>query len=195
MRAGCIVEGHGEGEAFPIVLRRLAEALSPNTEFFVERPIRIPRGRLVKQGEIERAVELLARRVGPRGAVFVLVDADDDCPAVLGPNLLARAKAARSDRGISVVLAKREFEAWFLAAAASLRGCRGLRADLTAPATPETIRDAKGWLSERMAAPYREVLDQPALAAKFDLDAARAAPSFDKLVRDVQRLISLELGR
>ena len=29
--------------------------------------------------------------------------------------------------------------------------------------------------------PYSETLDQPALTAILDLDAARAAPSFDKL--------------
>ena len=35
---------------------------------------------------------------------------------------------------------------------------------------------------------YRETLHQPALTAIFDPDAARAAPSFDKLWRDVTAL-------
>ena len=37
--------------------------------------------------------------------------------------------------------------------------------------------------------PYRETLDQAALSAVFDLDAARSAPSFDKLWRDVASLL------
>lgn len=189
MNVACIVEGHGEVEAFPILLRRLASDLAPSCQVNVLRPMRIPRGSLVKQGEIERAVEFLARRVGDGGAVIVLMDADDDCPAEIGPRLLARVRAARDDRGLSVVVANREFEAWFLAAAVSLQGARGLPGILVPPQDPETIRDAKGWLSERMGAPYREVLDQPALAARFDLAAARSAPSFDKLVRDFEALL------
>jgi hypothetical protein len=36
---------------------------------------------------------------------------------------------------------------------------------------------------------YRETLDQPALTDVFDLNAARVAPSFDKLWRDVGALL------
>ena len=90
-----------------------------------------------------------ALRVDTAGGVLVLLDADDDCPAALGPALLERARAARSDVPISVVLANREFEAWFIAAAESLAGTHGFPADLTAPADPEKIRGAKEWLGQR----------------------------------------------
>jgi hypothetical protein len=49
---------------------------------------------------------------------------------------------------ISVIMAKLEYEAWFLAAAESLRGKRGLPSDLKITADPEYICDAKGWLSQ-----------------------------------------------
>jgi len=89
-----------------------------------------------------------------------------------------------------IVIANREFEAWSLAAAESLAGRRGLRPDLQAPADPESIRDAKGWLSQRMSARYSGTIDQPALAATMDLALARErSPSFDKLVRDLERLL------
>ncbi len=103
-----------------------------------------------------------------------------------------RAREARSDLAIGVVLAKREFEAWFLAAADSLRGKRGLATNLTAPDDPEAIRGAKEWLTARMAPGrrYVETLDQSALAATFDLELARRAPSFDKLYRQVAALIN-----
>lgn len=37
--------------------------------------------------------------------------------------------------------------------------------------------------------PYRETVDQAALTAVFDFEAARSAPSFDKLWRDVKALL------
>lgn len=84
--------------------------------------------------------------------------------------------------------AKQEFENWFLMAARSLRGHRGLPSDLEPPSEPEAVRDAKGWLSQRMPDRYSETLDQPALAAVFDWREAAVLPSFDKLLRDLVRL-------
>jgi hypothetical protein len=187
----CIVEGHGEVDAVPILVRRLVQVIQPSLALQIEQPLRIPRNKLTKPRELERAVELAGRRVGPAGAVLLILDSDDECPASLAPSLLTRAREARSDLDIGVVLAKREFEAWFLAAADSLRGKRGLDSNLTAPDDPESIRGAKEWLTARMATGrrYVETLDQAALAATFDLELARRAPSFDKLYRQVAALI------
>jgi hypothetical protein len=158
--------------------------------------LRIPKSKLIRRGELERAVDLAARKIGGLGAMLLLFDGDDDCPAELGPRLAQRVAEVRNDLPSAVVLAKREFEAWFLAAAESLRGLRGLHADLQPPPDPEAVRGAKEWLAERMAGGYSETLDQPALAARFDLDMARRAPSFDKCYREVVRLLSsaLETG-
>src|SRR5262249_41597978 len=147
---------------------------------------------LVCEQELERAIELAARQVGRQGGIPVLVDGEDDCPAKLGPQLLARACKTRSDLPIGVVLAKHEFEAWFLAAAESLRGKRELADDLTSPPDPESIHDAKKWLRQRMAGgrTYSETLDQPALTALFDLDAAtQRSDSFEKCLREITNLI------
>ncbi|MEV0728316.1 DUF4276 family protein [Polymorphospora sp. NPDC050346] len=142
---------------------------------------------------IERAVETLVEQVGQSAGVLVLLDADDDCPATLGPELVRRANRARPDVTIAAVLANREFEAWFLAAAPSLSGLRGLGPDLRRPDNLETIRDCKGWLSARRTdgRSYKPSVDQAALTAKFDLGMAREhASSFDKLWRDMARLLS-----
>src|SRR5262249_12508350 len=131
-------------------------------------------------------------QVGREGGILILVDSDDDCPAQLGPQILARARKARSDIPISVVLAKREFEAWFLAAAESLGGTRKLSINLMSPPDPESIRGAKEWIRRNMTrgATYAETLDQPAMTQLFDLDqAALRSDSFDKCVREVTRLI------
>jgi hypothetical protein len=192
VRIGCVVEGHGDREAVPIVIRRIAEKLDPALVVHIAPPIRTPKSKLLKPGELERAVELAARKVGSHGAVLVVLDSDDDCPAQVGPELLKRIIQVRSNIVLAVVLAKREFETWFLAAAESLRGQRGLSKDLYSPSDPEAVRGAKEWLSQRMESgrTYSDTLDQPALAACFDFDLARRADSFDKCYRDIVRLLT-----
>lgn len=187
MRLGLVVEGHGDVAAVPVLIRRMCDHLTLAESTEIAAPHRIARSKLNKMGELERAVELVARQTGPGAPILVLVDADDDCPATLGRMLLAR--VSRSDRAVAVVLAKMEIEAWFIAAANSLRGRRGLPVDLTGPANPEAIRDAKGWLGARMPRGYSEILDQPAFSSLIDLDQAAGASSFRKLGRDLRRLL------
>ena len=181
-----VVEGRGETAAVPLLLRRIAGAAMPGLHVRVN-VLRRGRQQVVKRPHFENSIDLAARRVGPTGLILVLLDADTDCPAELGPQLIRRAAKARPDRRTRVVLAKAEYEAWFLAAAESLAGKHGLRADMTAPADPEEIRDAKGWLSRHHAdeGAYRPSVHQPSLTAAFDMAAARSARSFDKLWRDL----------
>ncbi|MYC75204.1 DUF4276 family protein [Candidatus Poribacteria bacterium] len=191
VKIGCLVEGESEVKTVPLLIRRIAANLYPELPIVVLPPIRRPRNQVVKENELERAVEFVARQIGGQGAIFIILDSDDDCPAELGPALLHRASQARSDLPIAVVIAKNEFEAWFLAAAESLRGKRGLGDDIYSPDDPEVIRDAKKWLSQRMedSRTYRETQDQPALAALFDIEQARQVDSFDKCYRDIVRLL------
>ena len=188
----CIVEGKAEEEAVPILIRRIAESLYPELLIDTPRPFRVSRNQVVKTGEIERAVHLTAQKIDGRGAIFVLLDSDDDCPAQLGPELRHRAQQTRSDLPIAVVLAKHEFEAWFLAAAESLRGYKGLKNDLEPPNNPEEIRGAKEWLRQRMEGTrtYSPTADQPGFTNCFDLDQARQADSFNKCYRDIVRLLN-----
>ena len=190
-KMACIVEGHGEVHAVPLLVRRIAREFDPGFVVEVLPPLRVNRSRLVKKGELERSVEFAARKTGGRGAILLLIDSDDDCPAEQGPRILSRARQQRSDLPVAAVLAKREFEAWFLAAAESLAGRRGLRADLVPPSDPESVRGAKEWLTSNMTrgSRYSEVLDQPALTAVFDLVAARRSGSFDKCYREIWRLL------
>jgi hypothetical protein len=74
----------------------------------------------------------------------------------------------------------------------SLRGIRGLAETAIPSEKPEEIRDAKKYLTRQMKGgrTYVEVDDQPALAEKFDLQAARQrCPSFDKFLRDIDMLL------
>jgi hypothetical protein len=191
-----IVEGDGEVSALPKLLHRIAAELGvPN--LLAPTPMRIPRGKITIVGGIERAVAAGALRVSGKGGVLVLLDADDDCPAESGPLLLVRATAARPDKKVSVVLANREFEAWFLAAAPSLAGQFGFPADFARPRTPETPRDCKGLLTKARpkGQPYKETVDQAPLTSVFDLKMAREhSDSFDKFYREVSRLLGIGEG-
>ena len=191
VKIGCVVEGKSEVAAVPILIRRVAAIHYPELETVIPRPIRIPRNKVFRIGELERAVSLAYQNIGRQGAVFIILDSDDDCPAELGPALLHRVSQVFRNVPIAVVLAKHEFEAWFLAAAESLRGQRGLRNDLNPPDNPEGIRGAKEWLSHQMESSrtYTETQDQPALAALFDTEQARQTDSFDKCYRDIVRLL------
>src|SRR5262249_48307700 len=133
----CIVEGHGEVQAVPILIWRIGATFDPSLWVDVKPPLRISRSKLVRGHELERAVEFAARKTEGQGGILILVDSDDDCLAQLGPQLLARARKTRSNLPISVVLAKREFEAWFLTSAESLRGKRGLPNNLAPHPDPE----------------------------------------------------------
>jgi hypothetical protein len=188
-----IVEGDGEVPALPKLLHRIAAELGVPS-LLTPTPMRISRGKITIVGGIERAVAAEALRVRGKGGVLVLLDADDDCPAEYGPLLLARAKVARPDKQVSVVLANREFEAWFLAAAPSLAGQFGFPAEFTRPQSPEIPRDCKGLLTKARprGQPYKETVDQAPLASAFDLKMAREhSDSFDKFYREVSRLLGI----
>lgn len=198
IRIATVVEGHGEVSALPVLLRRLAGRLVPDVALELPRPYRVGRQTLLAPGGVETAVAVAlpplfpAVPSGPPGAVMILIDADDDCPAQLGPEVLARARTVLPHAALSAVVAKREFEAWFLAGAPSLSGKRGLAQDLVVPPEPEKPRDCKGWLTAHRTdrRPYKPAADQAALAAAFDVELARGnSPSLDKLCRDVERLL------
>lgn len=177
--------------ALPLLLRRLAQRGEPGRAVVTPTPFRLPRGKFSVPGELERAVAVASRRVVDRGGVVVLLDADDDCPVELAEGLRARCAAVSGAVPVAVVVAQREFEAWFLAALPSLGG----HPDVTsaaAPAGPEVVRDAKGRLQEQMPlARYSPTRHQPAFVALMDLEQAGTCRSFRKLRADVEALLDV----
>ena len=190
MKIQPVVEGHGEVDALPVLLRRLVtEAQAWGIE--IGKPIRKPRSKLVREIDLKKAVKL-ALMQQDCGAVLILFDGDADCPAELGPTVQDWATVEARETPCEVVIAHREYEAWFLAAIESLRGYRGIRADASPHSNPELNRNAKGQLEARMesSATYIETTDQPALSANFSLtDAYRHSRSFRKLAHAFGRLV------
>ena len=172
-----IVEGHGEVQAVPILLRKFY----PEWKF--PRPIRVKRNRVVKPGEFERYLQVAEATImenGGTGAILVLLDADDDCPAELGRELLGRLAKCLPNRNAAVVLPKREFEAWILA---------GTSVGESLSTLPDECRSPKAKVKKAIGGTYSETVDQPKLTAQIDIDLAKQqSRSFRKLCDDLSRI-------
>lgn len=181
-------------EAVRLLLQRIAAVVAPETYTDIRRPHHLPRTRARKGPELRKSlIGVLADNPDCTGIVMIF-DADDDCPVELAHSLHRMAATVRGNRSVSVVAPVREYEAWFLASAPSLAGYKGLPSDLQAPGHPEAFKSPKGWLSARMpkTSPYKPRTHQAAFTMKMDLQMARDhAPSFDKLCRDVQRMVTV----
>lgn len=186
-----IVEGHGEVEAVRTLLSRIWLELLGRTGIEVLRPHRLPKSKIMKPDELERAVELARRKIdaldrtADHDLVLVLFDADRDPPCIIAPKLAAELTISET-LDVTIVMATIEYESWFVGAAESLT--EYLELDEPAPENPEALRLGKGWIANRMkTGAYSETLDQPRLTSVMDLRRARVrCPSFDKLCRELE---------
>ncbi len=194
-----IVEGDGEVEAVPILLRRLVPHLLADAYAGVVRPIRQPRDRLVgnKQDCLKNSILFAAAKLtqiqqtDSLSLVLVICDSDDDCAKVLAQQMNTVALKAAFEHEVSIVLAVQEFETWFVGAAESLG--RFLELKNPPPEKPEESGSKKRWVEDRFkGAKYSETIDQAKMAAAMDLTLCRKrCPSFDKLCREIERVLSL----
>jgi Domain of unknown function (DUF4276) len=171
-----VVEGHGETEALPVLLRRLRDEAGAFA-IDIGRPIRRHRSELVNEESLRIAVRLaLLQR--DCGAVLVLLDGDEDCPATLGPQIQGWAQTEAGTTACAVVIAHREYEAWFVAAHESI------------VQEPEAIRDAKGRMVQLVGS-YLPTVDQPSHSAAMSLARAhQRSRSFRRLVRAAGQLMT-----
>jgi hypothetical protein len=180
-----IVEGHGEVAAVPVLLRRLRDlALIHPLE--VNAPIRRHCTDFFEEAELRKAVRLALKQECDGILLIVDGDRDNDCPKDQAPEILAWAKDEAGTKPCAVVMAYREYEAWFLASIESLRGKRSIRQDAESHPNPEVPKGAKEQLEDRMEAgsSYQETADQPALSAQFDMEPTyRKCRSFRHLVK------------
>jgi hypothetical protein len=180
-----IVEGHGEVEAVPVLIRRLRDTAQAYP-LEVNPPIRRHRNEFFDETQVRKAVRLAIKH--DCQAILLIVDGDEDsdCPEEQAPQILAWAQAEAGDKPCAVVMAYREYEAWFLASIESLREKRGVRPDAESHPNPEQPTSAKGQLEARMQQDqsYSESADQPALSAEFDMRPTyRKCRSFRHLVK------------
>lgn len=186
-----IVEGHGEVQALPALLHRIANWCGYQGQLIVNAPIRVKSGSFLNdQAYFRKQVTLVTAKAAERaGGALILLDCEDECPAVLGPKLLAQASLVRPNVPIIVALAFREFESWFVAAVKSLHGLDGLPSHLTPPPTLDNLRDAKGWLGKHMTNGYDPLVHQLDFVRAFDFGQACASHSFNRICQRVSKFL------
>lgn len=185
-----IVEGHGEVFAVPEIVHRIGLELLDGTWIEVAQPFRLDSGKMRKPDELAKAIRIAAARVQGPGGVLVLRDGDDedvDCPVQLAEML--RPSQNLVPVSVEIVIAYREYESWFLAAADSLRAHPDVRDDAATPANPEARRGAKHELEQLMLESYKETRHQPKFSALIDLKtASQNSRSFRRMVHAVETL-------
>ncbi len=189
-----IVEGDGEVSAVPVLLRRLRDA-SGAYSLGVNAPIKQARSDLVREDGVRKAVRL-ALLQPDCAAILMMFDSDDDCPKEIAPLIQVWAQAESRPIPCFVVVPTREYESWFLATVESLRGVRGILADATSHAAPESPRGAAEELRKRMTPnrSYSKRVDQPALTGRFDMATAyRRCRSVRRMVK-VFGLLAADVG-
>jgi len=191
-----IVEGHGEQQsAVRTLVSRIWTELLGGDYAHVLVPIRRPRHKVVKPEELLKAIDLADLKLAAvqgydAKLILVLLDADDDRPCELGPQLLNVARRERSHLPISVVIANVEFETWFVGAASSLSAYFDI-AGTNVSADPEAARQGKATVLKLTRGRYGETVDQPRFSAIMDLaECRRRCPSFDKLCRELGKYIA-----
>ncbi|MCY9784206.1 DUF4276 family protein [Nocardiopsis sp. EMB25] len=184
-----IVEGHGEMPAVRVLVSRVAAEYA-GTAVRVEQPFRLDSAKMRKPEELAKAIRVQSARVRGHGGVLVLRDGDDkdkECPVELAKEMVPAPGLVNVP--VEIVIARHEYEAWFLAAAESLRTHAAVRDDAEAPEDPEARRDAKGALRAIMNEPYRETLHQAKFSAVMDLRLAeRRSRSFRRMIHAVELL-------
>lgn len=167
-----IVEGYGEAEAVSTLLRLL------RGHWKIARPWRQQRNRVVHEGVLEAVATKALSKLQPGdrpAALLVILDADDDCPAALGPALSKRLRISHSHIPSAVVVAKRTFEAWLLTGWPEV-------------SDPESLANPKGRL-RRLTGEYGPRSEQARLTSQLDWQhASTRSPSFAKLLRALDAL-------
>jgi hypothetical protein len=185
-----IVEGPGDVEALPILLRRLLHERFQRYDVEIVRPKKTGgSGKLIK--ELERFLAYAAT-TPDCGSILVLIDADEKCPRELADSLASRSKALGLDKPTAVVCAKCEYETWFLASLETIRGRAAIAAAVSFTGDVESFRGVKGWLSDQMPSDrnYKETTDQASLTGFIDMDLAQAnSRSFRRLCHAVEELL------
>lgn len=198
-----VVEGFGEERAVPVLVRRWLSHRRFDRWFDVPDLAVNAKG----AGKLKTApdagrhlgIETYVRSAlrARADAILVVLDADDEClhrapQQGLGPELLARARAAAGDVPVSVVVANRTYEAWLLAGRTALFRCDLVQrnAPLAEIREPEARAGSKALISEFLGEIYSPPLHQPELtkAMSFSPGSQRRAPSLAKLIRELQRL-------
>ena len=191
-----IVEGEGEKKAVPALCYKILHELE-RYDIFVAVPIVVKGvGNLTRPGGLETFLKAACREPDC-AAVLTLIDADDACALTLAKSLSGRAASAGLGVPVSIVVAAREYEAWFLASLKTLRG-RDIDGRFTLPANleytgdVESRRGVKEWLGKALpdGIVYAPTLDQAPMSKLIDTVEARTnSRSFRRMCHAIEQIV------
>jgi Domain of unknown function (DUF4276) len=186
-----IVEGPGDIEAVPELLRRILYDIYHAYDWQIAHPLRANNLTALRQ-RVDSFMGY-AHGIPDCGAILVLLDLDDGCPK---DEALSLAHVIRNgyhySHPVAVVLAHCEYEAWFLASLDTIAGNCDLPKELSYPQPVENRRGVKEWLTEQMppGIAYSETHHQVRMTQFIDLALAQShSRSFQRLCHAVSELI------
>jgi hypothetical protein len=196
-----VVEGPGDRDALPVLLRRVLGERLQRYDVAVGRP-KSANGKSKLIRKLEDFLKYASMSPGCN-AILVLLDADTDCPLELAPQLARRAAGLALPVPIAIVCPKREYETWFIASLDSDSG-QDIKRRLGLPSTTsyggaiEEIPRAKAWLTSKMPQDraYKATLDQPRLSSFVDIERTfQRSRSFRRFCSAVDQLLrSMDSG-
>jgi len=199
-----IVEGDGEVRALPLLLRRLFHEVLQVYDINVAQPKNAHGcGNLTASDQLERFVKYALLEPECDG-VLVLIDNDavegvigtnelnDTCAPAFACYLATRIHHLSPTKPVVIVVARWEYESWFLASLDTMNQAISIPQGTAYPGDIESERSAKGWIDRRLAPgqKYLETRDQVRMTAHLDLRAAElGSRSFRRLKHALEQLI------
>ena len=183
---GLVVEGRGEVEAVPLLIRRWLQEERNDFRDLLGKPVSCNgRDRALMPNGVEGKVATAAARPGC-AAVLVVLDSEGDAVCPLGPNLLNRATAGAMGKPVELNLADSKYESWLVASAETM--------DLSGLAF-STDQDPTRLLKDALQpTKYVKPRWQPRLTARMDFSRALGrSSSLSRLMRIVDSLIQNHL--
>ncbi|MFL5834884.1 MAG: DUF4276 family protein [Solirubrobacterales bacterium] len=178
-----VVEGHADAIAVPELVRRYL-AFRGHSGILVGRPLNTKsRGKLLKDGELERFAQLAAMEPGA-SALLVVFDADDDRACELGPSTLGRINGLPVPTQVCIAI--REYENWIMASAETVL-------DNAVPLDDPEGRGAAHAIKMALRPrAYVKPRDQPALSRSIDFELARRrCPSLDRFLKILDEMAEM----
>lgn len=198
LRVVAIVEGAGEVEALPVLLRRIGLELLGDVEVEALKPFQMKgRSEIVseRRSKLPNAIDTCLRKLEsaqrPTPSVakllLILIDADGECPVLLMRELRARPEIANARGEVAIVVATRNYETWLVGGASGFADL--LKTSKSLPPDPEIAGLGESWLKANLRrGVYSKTVDQRRLSGLMDLAGCRqGCPSFDKLCRELAR--------
>lgn len=186
-----IVEGPGEVAAIPILFQKILKP-SRRHDIQIARPHNAKgRDNLKKKGGLEKFVQA-AWKERDCGAIFIVLDAEDDPYCNLAKDFSTRVKTMGIIYPVVIVVANRMYENWLVASIETIAGQFGLPAELSPPEDVESIKNAKRWLKDHFPKDqaYKETTHQEAMTHLLNIELARKrSRSFRRLLHAIEQTI------